>query len=283
MTTTLDRRTHPVRPDLADARLKGLVEAARFVAGEPRQVASPTAWLRREPRPDAPVDTQALLGERVTVFDEQDGFAWAQLETDAYVGYIALADLAPAGPPPTHRVSVLRTFAYPRATIKETPVAHLSLGAAMAVSGFEDVFAVTPLGHIWADHLVPVDHAEPDFVAVAEAFVGVPYLWGGRSSLGLDCSGLAQLSLAAAGIPAPRDSDMQERACGAALPIAGGLPALRRGDLIFWRGHVGIMTDPRTLLHANGHHMLVVAEPLADAIARIEAKGGGPVTAVKRL
>ncbi len=280
MTTTIDRRTHPVRPDLADARLRGIVEAARFVQGEARQVASPAAWLRREPRQDAPVDTQALLGERVTVFDEKDGFAWAQLDADGYVGYLASADLGPAGASPTHRVAVLRTFLYPSASIKVTPKAHLSLGAVLSVSAVEGTFAVTSDGYVWAGHLVPAGTAVPDFVAVAETFLHAPYLWGGKSSLGLDCSGLVQLSLAAAGIAAPRDSDMQERMLG--TPLAAG-SALHRGDLVFWKGHVGIMTDAATLLHANGHHMLVVAEPLAEASARIEAKGGGPVTAMKRL
>jgi cell wall-associated NlpC family hydrolase len=133
-------------------------------------------------------------------------------------------------------------------------------------------------GYLPARHLAPLDRVEPDFVAVAERFLGTPYLWGGKTNNGVDCSGLVQVALAACGMPCPRDSDMQERALGAPVALADS----RRGDLLFWKGHVAIVRDAATLLHANAFHMMVAVEPIAEALARIEA-AGSPVTSVKRL
>lgn len=283
MTTAVptDKRLTPARPNLAAEHLRGVVEAERYAPGRSMRVLDATAALRRAPSPDAPLDTEALHGETVTVYDINDeGWAWGQLDQDGYVGWLPAGALIDMPAEPTHRVAPLRTFLYPGPSIKLPPVAALSLGSRVRVERLHGDFAVTAQGAIFAAHLDPVDRNEPDFVAVAERFVGVPYLWGGRTSLGLDCSGLAQVSLAAAGIRAPRDSDMQEAAVGS--PVAPGA-ALRRGDLVFWRGHVGLMQDASTLLHANGHFMLVTSEPLAEAVARIEAKGGGPVTSVRRL
>ncbi len=283
MTAMLDKRLNPVRPDLAAARLKGVVEAPRFVEGIEREVHWPLAPLRREPRPDAALDTELLIGDRVVVYDEEEGFAWVESLSDPYVGYVPAAALGTPATQPSHRVGVLRTFLYPGPSMKLPPAGHLSLGARLTVQRIEGEFAVTPHGHVWASHLVPVDHRVADPVAVAESLIGTPYLWGGRSTLGLDCSALVQLSLMCAGIVAPRDSDMQERMLGTALPLADGMPDLQRGDLVFWRGHVGFMADARTLIHANGHHMAVVAEPLDGTFARIRAKGAGEVTSIRRL
>lgn len=278
---TTDKRLTPARPDLAAEHLRGIVGAERYAAGRTMRVLDATAALRRAPAPDAPLDTEALYGETVTVYDITDeGWAWGQLDHDGYVGWLPAGALIDVQVEPTHRVAPLRTFLYPGPSIKLPPVAALSLGSRVRVERIQGDFAVTAYGAIFAGHLEHIDRLEPDFVAVAERFVGVPYLWGGRTSLGLDCSGLAQVSLGAAGIRVPRDSDMQEASVGS--PLAPGA-ALRRGDLVFWRGHVGLMQDTSTLLHANGHFMLVTSEPLAEAVARIEAKGGGPVTAVRRL
>ena len=137
-------------------------------------------------------------------------------------------------------------------------------------------------GFVPADHLAPLRSFEPDFVAVAERFRGVPYLWGGKTSLGLDCSGLLQVALQACGIPAPRDTDLQERALGAAGAPDAAFGNLRRGDLLFWPGHVAIARDRDTLVHANAFHMMVAIEPTADAIVRIRASGS-ELTSVKRL
>jgi cell wall-associated NlpC family hydrolase len=275
----LDPRLTPARPDLAAAHLRGRVEAARFVEGIEREVRDESAPLRREPAPDASLDTEALKGERVTVYDSnEEGWCWGQLAADGYVGWLPANALAAPGPAATHRVAALRTLAFPGRSIKLPPVAAFSLGCRVAVLRLEEPFAVTLSGYVPARHLAPLDVAEPDFVAVAERFLGVPYLWGGKTSLGVDCSGLVQIALTAAGIACPRDSDMQERALGEAVDLAD----LRRGDLVFWKGHVAIARDAATLLHANAFHMAVAAEPVAEAAARIAA-GGSPVTTVKRL
>lgn len=281
MTDIFDRRLTPARADLAAAYLKGRVTADRYVEGVVMEVKEGVADLRREPRPDAAVDTQALYGERVTVYDEEEGWAWAQLAGDGYVGWIAANVLWSELSAPTHRVAVPRTFVYPAASIKAPPLVALPLSAEVSIVAERDSFLVTrDRGFIWRPHLAPLDAPAEDFVAVAESLIGAPYLWGGKSSIGVDCSGLVQIALAAAGRKAPRDSDMQEAQLGA--PVKIGAP-LQRGDLIFWKGHVGIMRDGATLLHANGTHMLVSSEPLESVRARNLEAGAGDITSVRRL
>ncbi len=278
-----DRRLTPARPDLAAAFLRGKIEAARFVEGRRRRIVGATAPLRRAPDAAAPLETEALHGEIAVVYEESGDWAWAQLARDSYVGYLPSAALA-APIEPTHRVAALRTHAYPAASVKQPPRFALSLGALIRVERFETDFAVAPDGmRVFARHLAPVGSFEADFVSVAERFAETPYLWGGRTSEGIDCSGLVQSALAAAGVAAPRDSDMMEAALGASLPIDEALRRLRRGDLIFWKGHVGVMRDAGTLLHANGWHMKVVSEPLAQARARIAQTAGGAITSIRRL
>lgn len=234
--------------------------------------------LRRRPADDAPLDTEALHGELLHVFETRpDGWAWAQLADDRYVGWIARDDLAEPGEEPTHKVTALRTFTFSRPDIKSVPIATLSLGARVRMTGeAEDKNAryalIAPAGAVVMQHLAPLDIFASDWTATAERFVGVPYLWGGKTSLGLDCSGLVQLSLGSCGIEAPRDSDMQAEGVGA-LISREGRPTLRRGDLAFWGGHVGIMRDAETLLHASGYHMEVVSEPLGAALERFSRKG----------
>jgi len=279
----LDPRVTPARPDLAADFLRGQIEAARFVAGETFQVAVPIAPLRRAPDLDATLDTEALYGEAVVVYEGRGDWRWGQLARDGYVGYLPAAALGPARAP-THTIAALRSHAYPGPTVKRPPRFALSLGARVEVARFDGDFAVTADGlFLYARHLAPIDAREPDFVAVAERFLETPYLWGGRTSEGVDCSGLAQTALRAAGIAAPRDSDMQEAALGRPLPLDDALARLRRGDLVFWKGHVGIMRDAATLLHANGFAMKVTSEPLAEARARIEKSKGGAITSIRRL
>jgi len=281
---TFDRRITPARADLADERLRGTVEAPRFSTGAARRVVAPATPLRPHPSPEVAIDTEALMGERVTVFDEHEGFAWGQLEADGYVGYLSSEALGDPEPPPTHRVAALRTFVYPGPNLKLPHRCHLSLGAAVAVIGRDGEWAcIGDTRFVFGAHLAPLAAHEPDFVAVAERFLGTPYLWGGKTSLGLDCSGLVQLALAAAGIKAPRDTDLQEKALGRPVEIRPDLSGLARGDLIFWKGHVGVMLDASRLLHANGHHMAVAIEPLREAEERIRLKSFGPIVAVKRL
>jgi cell wall-associated NlpC family hydrolase len=280
-----DRRITPARVDLAAECLRGIVAAPRYVSGQARIVTAPSVALVREPRLDIPIDTEILYGEAVTVYETSDeGWCWGQSETDGYVGFLPARALGSLTRAPTHRVSALRTFVYPHRTIKSPVLAALSMGCLLTIHQIADEFAETADGgFVFARHLVPIAHRAADFVTVAEQFVNVPYLWGGRTSLGLDCSALVQLSLAAVGLRAPRDSDMLEREVGTALPTGNGLSSLQRGDLIFWKGHVGIMQDDRTLLHANGYHMSVVSENMHVAIHRIEAAGAGSFTTVKRL
>ncbi|SIQ97224.1 NlpC/P60 family protein [Bosea sp. TND4EK4] len=284
MSTILDRRITVFRSDLAASHLRGQVEAGAFAEPQPMRVVASSAPVRREPRPDAPLDTEALRGELVQVYERHEGWAWAQLAGDGYVGYLPDDALRAEASAPTHRVAALRTFLYPGPSIKLAPLAALSLGASVTVVAQTGDFAVlADGGHIFLRHLAPLDRLEPDFVAVAERFLGVPYLWGGKTSLGLDCSGLTQLALAAAGIAAPRDSDQLEALVGQPVRFDEALDGLRRGDLVFWKGHVGILTDPDTLLHANGYTMDVHREPLREARDRIRDKSFGAITSVRRL
>jgi cell wall-associated NlpC family hydrolase len=280
-----DPRLTPARADLAAKHLEGEVPAARYVEGRVVEVVTPTAPLRRAPRPDAALDSEALKGERVTIYDaNEDGWSWGQLAADGYVGWLPSAALAPPGPAPTHRVAALRTLVFPGPSIKLPPLEALPLGATLAIAREKDRMAITPTGaHLPAQHLAPIDSYESDFVAVAERFVGAPYLWGGKTVLGLDCSGLVQTALTACGLACPRDSDMQEAALGERVAAgAGDFSRLRRGDLVFWKGHVAIVRDPTSLLHANAFHMAVAIEPLANALARIRA-AGSEVTSVRRI
>ncbi len=280
--TARDPRLTPARPDLADSRLRGIVEAERFVDGQSRRIVAPHAPLRRTPSPEAGLETEAVMGEPVTLYDVADGFAFVQLGLDGYVGYVPEEALGQADPVPTHRVTALRTFLYPEPNMKQPNRGYLGLGACFAADGRDgDFWRVGPDAYVFAAHAEDTGHRAPDYCGTAERLVGTPYLWGGRTSLGLDCSGLVQLSLLMAGIGCPRDTDMQEAALGEPLPP--GLDGLLRGDLVFWKGHVGLMLDAERLIHANGHHMAVAVEPLHAAVARIAEKSFGAVTSIRRL
>lgn len=244
------------------------------------QVIEPIADLRREPAHESALDTQALLGERVTIHEITDeGWARGTLEQDGYEGWLSANALGPIGPAPTHKVIVPRTLGFPGPNIKLPPMTALPMGATIAITKQDERFAINAFGwHFPLTHVASIATKQPDFVAVAETLLGAPYLWGGKTMLGIDCSGLVQIALQAAGIASPRDSDMQELALGKLSSVAG----LRRGDLIFWKGHVAIARDSETILHANAHHMMVAIEPASVAIARIKA-AGSDVTSVKRI
>ena len=278
-----DPRLTPARPDLAAKYLEGKVKAARFVTGEEFSVIDAIAPLREAPAGDAMLLTQTLKGERVTIYDRNgEGYAWGQLNSDGYVGWIPDAALGKPTAVPTHKVTALRTFAFPGASIKLLPIDTLSMGALITVAREDGAFAVTREGwYLPRRHVGGIDAMEQDFVAVAERFLGTPYLWGGKSSLGIDCSGLVQIALTAAGTGCPRDSDMQQDGLGRALTSAE-MKNLQRGDLIFWKGHVAIVRDTHTIVHANAHHMATAIENTFEAIARIKA-AGSEITAIKRL
>jgi cell wall-associated NlpC family hydrolase len=273
-----DPRLTLARPDLADLDLQGLVAAGRYEAPTLRQAAVPTAAIRKTADPMAEQWDQLLFGELFRVLEVKDGFAWGQAARDGYVGFVAEDELAAPGAPATHQVAVPRTYAFAEPNIKARPVGLYSLNALTAVEATEGRFAKGEgTGWFVAAHLAPVGTALNDHVAVAEGYLGAPYQWGGRESLGLDCSGLVQQALAACGRAVPRDTDLQ---LAFFAPIAEA--ERRRGDLVFWKGHVAILLDAGAILHANAHHMAVAVEPLAEAIARVEAAGGGGVTGWRR-
>jgi cell wall-associated NlpC family hydrolase len=282
-TESLDPRRHAYRGDLAAEALRERVSAPRYAAGEVRQVVHSATPLRAKPDARDSWTTEALFGELVTLYDERDGWAWVQLTRDGYVGYLRPAALTAQVRQATHRVKALGTFLYPAPDIKASPWLQVSMNAALAVAETSQTFAKLADGSfVPARHLAEPHEFAKDFVAVAERFVGVPYLWGGKTRLGMDCSGLVQIALQAAGHTCPRDSDMQQAELGSDVAVGDDLDGLMRGDIVFWKGHVGIMVDAFLLLHANAHHMAVVIESLESAVDRI-AQTGLAITAVKRL
>ncbi len=278
----LDPRRHAYRPDLADEKLQGKVEAERFVPGALRRVRRASIALRREPVSTLVFETELLFGETVRVFDEQEGWAWLQADRDAYVGYVPTDALDEYHQPATHRVSAIGTFLYGAADMKSPPLMHLSINTPLVVEATQDRFCrLATGGYVVARHVTAQTKVARDFVDVAERLIGVPYLWGGRTRIGVDCSGLVQLAMEAAGMQCPRDSDMQAGEVGDTLLVPDSLDGMKRGDLVFWPGHVGIMIDGMMLLHANAHHMAVVVEPLSVAVSRIQ-KTGSDIRTVKR-
>lgn len=274
---TLDPRLTLARPDLASRALEGVVEAGAYADPRPMAAIVPAAALRRAPDLAAEQMDQVLFGEVFDVLDEADGFAWGQARRDGYVGFVETAALAPAGPAATHRVSAIRTYAFAEPSIKSRAFGPYSINSLLAVEAREGRFAkAAGAGWFVEAHLAPIGVFENDPAAVAERFLGAPYLWGGRESLGADCSGLVQQALLACGKAFPRDTDQQEMAGHAA-------PTLARGDLVFWKGHVAILLDADTILHANAHHMATAVEPLSEAVARIEATATGGVLGYRRV
>jgi cell wall-associated NlpC family hydrolase len=283
MTSSLDPRRHAIRRDLAAAHLEGQVSAPRYVQGSRRQISRAAVPLRRKPTPSAGLDTEALYGEIASLYDEHNGWAWIQLERDGYVGYVPSDALTTAIREETHRVRAIGTFLYPEPDIKAPPIMHLSLNAGLAISEVGEKLSRTAGGaYVVTRHIAEKGRFARDFVDVAEQLVGTPYLWGGKTRVGLDCSGLVQVSLEAAGVPCPRDSDMQQAELGADVLIPDSLEGLQRGDLVFWRGHVGIMSDGVMVLHANAHHMVVSIETLPEVVAR-SRRAGSDIVAIKRL
>jgi len=278
----LDPRVNPYRPDLAAAHLRGQVQADRFVEGVPCRVRAGFASLQEGPGPEHGQGSQLLFGETFTVYEERDGWVWGQNATDGYVGWLRIEMLDAEEAPATHRLRALRGFLHAGPSLEAPVLDVLSLGALLAVVGREgDWLAVAGAGWVHAGQAAPLDAPPVDPVDTALSFRHTPYLWGGRSSLGIDCSGLVQLALALGGHDCPRDADQQQAAIGTPVPARDGTYGFARGDVVFFPGHVGIMADSQTLIHANAFHMATVCEPLAAVLARAGEKYG--ITAVKRL
>jgi cell wall-associated NlpC family hydrolase len=278
-----DPRLHAYRPDLADEKLRGRVEARRFVAGKPYHVSTGVLSLRTGPSREARQGSELIFGESVRVFEIVDGWAWLQNDDDGYVGYADAAGLVPGPMAPTHRVNALRTYLYPEPDLKAPVRALLSMNAPVAVAASNGPFlGLSDGGWIWAGHLAPDGEFETDHGAVALRFLGTPYLWGGRSSIGLDCSALVQLALTRCGTRAPRDTDMQAESLGVPVSFDGDPATLERGDLVFWPGHVGIWLAPDQFVHANATHMMTVVEAFAEAARRIHEATGDDVALVRR-
>ena len=274
-----DRRLTLLRDGVADQRLEGLVAAERYPTVVAMRAIVPVAALLKAPEPEAEQEDQLLFGERFDVLFEDGDFAFGQARRDGYVGYVLREALSPPMLAPSHRVAAIRTYAFSQPDIKSAIVGLFSLNSLISIEASEDRFVkAARSGWIIAAHLGPIGTGETDYVAVAQRFLGAPYQWGGRESLGLDCSALVQQALAACNRACPRDTDLQR----AFFPTIDA-SARRRGDLVFWPGHVAILLDAETILHANAHHMAVAVEPLAEAIARIEAAGVGSPLGYRRV
>ena len=275
----LDLRITPIRDGIAARSLEGVEAAEVYLDPKPMSCAAPAAAIRRAADASSEQMDQLLFGERFEVLEEEGAFVLGQSARDGYVGYVEAAALAAPHPAPTHRVAAIRTYAFDGPSIKARAIGPYSINSLVAAEGQEGrLVKIAGSGWVTAEHLSPIGVFEDDFVAMAERFLGAPYLWGGRESLGVDCSGLVQQALMACGRACPRDTD-QQQALGREITPA----EFARGDLVFWKGHVAIGCDGTRILHANGHHMATVIEPLAGAIERIAAAGYGEPTAWRRV
>ena len=273
-----DPRITPCRDGIAARSLEGVIEAEVYLDPKAMSCGAAAAAIRAAPDGHSEQLDQLLFGERFEVLEEEGAWRFGQAARDGYVGFVEAAALQPAGPLPTHRVAAIRTYAFADPSIKARAIGPYSINSLVTVEATDGKLArVAGAGWMTAAHLAPIGTVEDDWAGVAERFLGAPYLWGGRESLGLDCSGLVQQALFACGRACPRDTDMQQD-----LGVEIAAADFSRGDLVFWSGHVAIGLGDGRILHANGHHMAVAIEPLAEAVARIAA-GGSPVTAYRRL
>ncbi|HEY1709391.1 MAG TPA: C40 family peptidase [Rhizomicrobium sp.] len=279
-----DPRTTPARPDLAAGFLEGKVEAARFVDGVEKIVRQGHVPLHVEPSVAAMRDTELLYGERFTVYETKGDWCWGQSARDGYVGYARADAFADMGEPADHRITALSTPLLRQPSLKTSPFDMLPLNARVKAIGREaKCLQIAGGGFVYEKHLAPLSYKAADWVAIAERFLGVPYVWGGRTLAGLDCSGLTQSALEAGGIEVPRDSDQQEAALTAnTIATPEDLSGMRRGDIVFWNEHVGVMLDDTRLLHANGFYGEVAVEPFRVAVERIKSAGNA-ITSIKRL
>jgi hypothetical protein len=279
-----DQRLTPARPDLAAEHLRDTVQAEAYVPGRRMQVSASYADLRRSPSGAAPTDTQALYGETVLVYEEKNGWSWCQLDRDRYVGYVESHALTDRIVKPNHRVRSRHTLVYSAPDLKSPPLDALPFGAEVQIVAASGSFSETADGgFVFTRHLASTARPLNDFVGLAEMFLHTPYLWGGKTDVGLDCSGLVQVTLAAVGVAAPRDTDMMETQLGRPANVGENLRGLRRGDLVFWPGHVGIMQNEQLLIHANAHTMTVASELLTAVRDRVRSINAAEITAIRRV
>jgi len=282
----LDPRLTAARPDLAWSGLKGKIGAARFSAGKSSTITSPWADLKKTPRPSAPLLTQGLYGEKFRSLEESGGWVFGFLEGDGYTGYIRAAELGSHVIEPTHMVQVPMSHVYSKPDVKTagpTPLpfsARVALRPGVVKNGFAEAQG---LGWVYARHLDEIGNRDRDYLKTARWFLNAPYLWGGRTGLGLDCSALVQLALMRAGIPCPRDTDMQQRELGHSISNVPELSLCKKGDLVFFPGHVGFMASDTHLLHANATHMRVTLEDAEKVVERLKSAHHLSITDIRRL
>ena len=268
--TATDPRLTLARRGLAAQALEGVIGAERYAPTAVLRLTANSQGLLRAADPASERMDELLYGELFEALDSKDDFIFGQARRDGYVGWVHREGLAPDGGAPTHQVKAIRTFAFVEPSIKSRATGPYSLNALVRIEIEQDSFGRSDRGFwFWLPHLAPIGSFEHDHAAVAERFLGAPYLWGGRTSVGLDCSGLVQQALYACGLACPRDTDQQ-----AALGRAVSRADLARGDLVCWKGHIGLMLDAERLVHANAHHMAVTIEPVDEATRRIRPGSG---------
>ena len=278
----LDNRLNAYRDDLADIALEGKVKASAFVTPEKYQVAVGVVAIYGAPDATTPMTTQLLYGEYFNVFEFNNEWVWGQSLKDGYVGYCSISGLTPDLHDCTHHVSALSTHIYPEPNLKVPPVDLIHMMSDVSVIDESQENGFVPLADgnwIYGTHISKDFGTEP--VSEALKFLYTPYLWGGRSNAGIDCSALVQIAYASVGIEIPRDADLQENNFGITLD-EDQVP--RHGDIAFFPGHVGIMLDDMHLLHANAHHMRVSIDPLREVIDIVSFQTDKPpLTAIKRI